>query len=170
MIDTSGHKKQGAPIGNRNSLRHGLRAGSLPKGASYIKREINLLRREIETAVMNRHGEIDLYRAALIQTAIRWERHGMLVQRWLRREAGEMDAAQRLAYSRDIARASESRDRCLKELGLNAGDHADILDALYSTPDTPVGEAEHDKPITTPDPDRPLDGAVGKNMEDSDDD
>ena len=118
-------------------MRHGLRAGQLPKGAAYIKRECDTLRREIEQAVLEQHGEIGLYQAAVVQSAMRWERHGLLVQRWLRMEAGTMDAAQRLAYSRDIARASENRDRCLKELGLDANGRQNVLDVLYSTPADP---------------------------------
>lgn len=153
--------KGGAPQANRNAMRHGLRAGMLPKGAAYIKRECDTMRREIETAVLARHGEVDLYRAALIQTAMRWERHGMLVQRWLRKEAVTMDAAQRLAYSRDIARASENRDRCLKELGLNVDETQNAIDAWYSadpddaleSPDTPShGESAKEGKNTSPRP------------------
>jgi hypothetical protein len=128
----------GAPFRNRNNTRHGLRAGQLPKGAAYIKRECDVLRREIEQAVADVHGgSVSLYHAALIQTCIRWERHAMLIQRWLRLESDTMDAATRLAYSRDIARASAERDKALLTLGLNASDSRSIIDALYSTPHEP---------------------------------
>ena len=122
-----------APVKNRNATRHGLRAGQLPKGAAYIKRETDVLRRIIENAVADEHdGDVSLYHAALIQSTIRWERHAMLAQRWLRREAESLTLDQRLAFSRDIARASTERDKCLRELGLNTkpnGDPWAILDA-----------------------------------------
>lgn len=134
-----------APPKNRNATRHGLRAGELPKGASYIKRECDVLRREIESAVADAHGgSVSLYQAALIQTCVRWERHAMLVQRWLRLQADTMGAATRLAYSRDIARASAERDKALLGLGLHASDSRSIIDALYSSPHEPEPEENAD--------------------------
>ena len=109
-----------APPMNRNATRHGLRAGRLPKGAAYVRRECDALRRIIEDAVADaNNGNVTLHQAALIQTAIRWERHAMLAQRWLRLQIDDLDANARLNYSRDIARASAERDKCFKELGLN---------------------------------------------------
>ena len=130
--------KTGAPQKNRNAMRHGLRAGQLPKGASYIKRDCDALRRVIEDVLLAKHGEIDIYKSALIQTAIRWERHAMLVQRWLRKEVDDMNAMERIAYSKDIANASTNRDKCLKELGLHM-DRNNVFDALYADePDDPL--------------------------------
>ncbi len=109
-----------APFDNKNSMRHGLRSGRLPKGCSYVKREADSLWNKIEDAVADANdGIVTLYQDALIQTAIKWERHGMLAQRWLRLDARDMDASTRLSYSREIARSSVERDRCLKELGLD---------------------------------------------------
>lgn len=104
---------------NRNGMRHGLRSGRLPKGASYIKRDCDQFRRAVEDAVAERHGEFTVMHAAIIQTAMRWERHAQLAQRWLAKEAEQMSANDRLAYSRDIARASSERDRWLEKLGLD---------------------------------------------------
>jgi len=131
------HPRGGAPFGNRNAMRHGLRAGSLPKGASYIAREMVALRREIEDAVLARRGRIELYEAALIQTAVRWERHALLAQRWLRLNAETMTHEERVRYSREIARASSERDKCLKLLGLDQ--EKDVWAELYAPqqPETP---------------------------------
>ncbi len=140
-----------APIKNRNAVRHGLRAGQLPKGASYIKRETDVLRRIIEDAVAALDGgNVSLYHAGVVQSCIRWERHAMLCQRWLRLEAGDLTPDQRLAFSRDIARASTERDKCLRELGLNVKPNSDPWAALDVRPvitngsDEPPASAQGD--------------------------
>ena len=132
-----------APPMNRNRTRHGLCAGRLPKGAAYVKRTCDGLRRAIEAEVLARHGELSLHHAALIQSAIRWERHALLVQRWLRLDCDRMDMATRLAYSRDIARASAERVKCLTALRLDRDRSRDILATLY---------APHREPETTDEP------------------
>lgn len=130
--------------GNRNATRHGLTAGQLPKGAAYVRRITDSLRVALERAITDRNGgEVSLYHAALIQSAVRWERHSLLSQRWLRQEAATMNADQRLAYSRETARASAERDKCLKLLGLDisAHDHqqAEMIRTLYGPqPDPPT--------------------------------
>ncbi|QDT39229.1 hypothetical protein [Stratiformator vulcanicus] len=111
--------KRGGQPGNRNNLRHGLKAGKLPKNAAYIEVQINKLRRQIEDAVVGLKGEISLMDAAAIQTAIKWERHGALALRWLNKEADVLKPTERLQFSREIARASTERDKAIKELGLD---------------------------------------------------
>ena len=86
----------------------------------------------LETAVMDRKGEISLFDAGLVQTAMRWERHALLAQRWLKKEAANMTHSDRLAFSREVARASESRDRALKELGLARTSHDRVIADLYA--------------------------------------
>jgi len=131
-------------------MRHGLRAGMLPKGASYIKRDCDILRRLIEEAVIGNHGEVSLFNAAMIQTAIRWERHAMLTQRWLRKEIDSMSASERILYSKDIATASTNRDKCLKELGLNTK-QLDVFDALYADDPADNATAPAEAPKVEPD-------------------
>ena len=116
-------------------MRHGLRSGSLPKGAAYIKRECDTMRCAIEDALIVSKGEITLTDAATIQTAMRCERHALLAQRWLRQDATNMDAATRLAYSRDIAKASAERDKCLKLLDIDCNER-NVIDALYNATST----------------------------------
>lgn len=131
----------GAPKGNRNNMRHGLYGSKLPAGCSYIRRECDLFRAEVEDLVLILRGEIGLADAATINTAWRWERHARLCQRWLV-EADELSHADRISYSREIARASTERDKCLKSLGLDAGQR-NALDALYSSPvvsDSPTND------------------------------
>jgi hypothetical protein len=90
-----------APEGNANSLRHGLTAGGLPKGSGYITRVTSELRRAVEQATLEVRGSLGVFEAATIQTLIRWERHAMLAQRWLKRHYDELDPEQRLNFSRE---------------------------------------------------------------------
>jgi len=129
--------RSGPPRNNHNGMRHGLRAGKLPRDAKHIEWQINRLRRELEAAVMEVKGEVTLLDAASIQTAIKWERHGALALRWLRIEGDKLKPVERLQFSREIARASTERDKALAALKL--GDQRDnVLDALYSRPTTPT--------------------------------
>lgn len=116
--DHHGNGTGGAPVGNRNRLRHGLRAGRLPRGCGSIRKACDRLRRQLEDAVVYERGEVSLADAATIQTALRWERHAMLSQRWLRLEGDSLTPGDRLAFSREIARASAERDKCLRSLNL----------------------------------------------------
>lgn len=152
-----------APPKNRNATRHGLRAASLPKGASYIARATSELRRAVEDAVLSRKGEISVVDAATVQTVMRFERHAMLCQRWLRMHFEDMNHDQRLRYSAEVARASASRDAALRSLGIESGSQADLLARAYATPlvaahasngdgtapETAIGESV---PDATPDP------------------
>lgn len=122
----------GAPPQNVNAMRHGLACGSLPRGCGYVLRITQKLRDFIEEAVRRRHGELSLWHGSVIQTALRWERHAMLAQRWLRKEHDQLTADQRLNFSREVARASSERDKCLRLLGLDRSQTATIIEALYS--------------------------------------
>lgn len=133
-------KKPGAPRGNTNAmshglnanLRHGLKAGKLPKDCRYIENQLYGLRRKLEAAVVAAKGDVSLPDAACIQTAIKWERHGALALRWLRLEEANLKPTERLAFSREIARASTERDRALQALGLDRDAKDNIIDALYA--------------------------------------
>jgi len=103
----------------RATIRHGLKAGQLPQGCKYIEIRLNIFRRRLEDAVLQTKGNVSLVSAAAIQTALRWERHGALAQRWLRLKANELKPAELLQFSREIARASTERDRALAMLDLD---------------------------------------------------
>ena len=122
-----------APLDNRNAIRHGLRTGKLPPKCGYITRTTNQLRHSLENHIFETRGQISLPDSAAIQTAVRWERHAMLCQRWLRLECDGMDASTRLAYSRDVAKASAERDRCIRSLGLEPNIEADPWNVVEAT-------------------------------------
>ena len=70
--------RSGPPKGNRNGIRHGLRAGKLPLDCAHIEQQINALRRQLEDAVMDARKQVTLTDAACILTATKWERHSCL--------------------------------------------------------------------------------------------
>lgn len=118
--------KGGAPRGNANRLSHGLYGqsyqlvlGKLPKSLGRVEDDAYAFRSAVEAAVVERHGEISLTNACLVATASRWERHGLLALRWLRERHDALDDAQRLAYSKAIAEASERRDKAIERLALD---------------------------------------------------
>ena len=137
-------RQRGGQPGNANALRHGVRAvrlnlASQPAKLKRVERAVNEFRRLIEAAVLDTHGEIGVYQAALIQSACRHETHAMLAARWLRLSGDALKPEQRLAYSKAVADASTARDKCLERLKLDAdAAAADSLAAYYNAESTPV--------------------------------
>jgi uncharacterized protein YjcR len=118
--------KGGAPALNRSAERHGawgfLALGRLPKGASYIRRLMGELRRELEKAVAATHGEVSLPHAALVTTVCRHEGRAMLLSRYLALESEKGDGiklAERVSILEAIGRATDARDRAIKQLDLS---------------------------------------------------
>ncbi len=100
-------------------VRAYLAIGSLPKGASYIRRSLGKFRLALERSVLDKEGEICLYNAALIQTVVRHEGRAQLLTRWLRIEDADLKVADKAALLREIGSASDTRDKCLRLLGLD---------------------------------------------------
>lgn len=111
-------RKRGGQPGNVNTQRHGLRGGKLPAGCQHIENAVNSLRRQVEAAVIEQKGEINIVDAAAINSILKWERHGLLASHWLRKEAASLTPADRLRFSEAIAKASDQRDRNIRVLGL----------------------------------------------------
>jgi hypothetical protein len=131
MIDDHDHEfdvlaqfvspRRGAPCNNQNRTTHGLTGMGWPKGSENDRRRVARFTRALQVAVLEVKGTITIIDAATIQSAARWERHARLCGRWLRLEAEKFSPDQRLNFSREIAKASESRDRCLRLLGIDRG-------------------------------------------------
>ncbi len=113
-------RNHGAQPGNSNSIRHGLLSGKLPKGCQYVENRMNAFRRQLEGELISIKGQVSIIDAASINTAVKWERHGMLAQRWLRLECEDLKPADKLSFSREIAKASTERDKALAQLDLDA--------------------------------------------------
>jgi hypothetical protein len=127
----------GAPAGNRNRMKHGLRAnlrtdrhgvvlGGLPKGAEYIRDQAGKFQRAIEGDIRAIHGSVGNYQFARCQTAATNRGLAALAQRWLRLESGpdetgkeKMPLADRLACLKAISGLLEASDRGLKDLNLD---------------------------------------------------
>jgi hypothetical protein len=154
--------KGGAPFSNRNATKLGLRGfiatGSLPKGASWIRRVLGEYSRSLLEAVLAVHGSVGLYETALVQSATRLEAECLLSGRWLKLDYDSLTVMQRVELRRSISAASQQRDRILERLGLAGklatngranGHHGhgsidlpdDVLDALEA-PDATSDEPE----------------------------
>lgn len=128
----SAHAPAASPVrkrGGANHVTHGMYGVGLPRGAQRLARRLNEFRRALCAAVEDA-GSIDLTAAATIDSACQWLRHGLLAARWLRLHEEKMTHDQRLAYSREVAKASAERDRCIRLLRLDkpAFDPASIYD------------------------------------------
>ena len=57
--DTNPAKRhRGAQPANRNAMRHGLRAGKLPKDCKFLENRLNHIRRVLEDAVQAKYGMV----------------------------------------------------------------------------------------------------------------
>src|SRR5262245_7692473 len=111
-----------APIANTNALTHGMTLGAMPSGCGYVAARTKQLRTALQNAVMALKGEVSIVDAAAINTATRAERLAMLAQRWLRLNCDVMGHDARLAYAREVVKASETRDRAIRALKLDVSD------------------------------------------------
>ena len=115
--------------GGANHVTHGLRGLGWPRGAGQDRRRVAEFTRALTAAHVDSGGVLGIVEAGLIQTAARWERHARLCGRWLREGEG-LTVEQRLAPSRDVGKASESRDRAIAALGPEAARSAEPLGRL----------------------------------------
>lgn len=140
-------------IGNVNALKHGVRSylaiGKLPKGASYIRRNLGQFRRTAEKCVMDVFGEISLHKGALIQSACRHEARAQLLTRWLRDHDPTLEEL-RVTLA-EIGRATDSRDRCIAALGLAQQRRSELLAFL----DVPTADSPENAPASPTDPHKP---------------
>jgi len=111
--------RSGAPKGNTNAIRHGLKGGKLPADCQYIENRCNALRRQVEAALIAVKGAIGIVDAAAVNSVLKWERHGLLAAHWLRKEAAKLNPSERLKFSEAIAKASDARDKALRSLSLD---------------------------------------------------
>ena len=134
----------GAPKTNGNAIRHGLKAGQLPRDCKYIEYRLNAFRRMLEAAVLEARGAVTINDAALIQTCLRWERHAALAQRWLVKAGDTLKPADKLTFSREIGRASAERDKALLNLKIDRDTNDNVLDALYARLPAPTADSNGD--------------------------
>ncbi len=119
-----------APAGNQNRFEHGLRGalslGSLPPGASYVRKLVGRFRRAVEQTALDVHGSLGLYELSLAQSATRHELRAVLATRYLRDSGDGLPLADKLALLKTISDATDARDRCLRSLRLDTKPEADV--------------------------------------------
>lgn len=126
-------KRSGAPSGNRNAIRHGLTVQGFPPGCTYIQKQVASFRSALEVAIEQVRGAMGVFEIACIQTAVEWHTHALKARRWVRLEDEKLTIDQRIAYSREIARAFAERDKVLKALGLDFRTSPDAATILYAS-------------------------------------
>jgi hypothetical protein len=111
-----------AQIGNQNAVTHGgtcqaLCLGRLPKRYRSVKKEVAGLGNALADAVVAARGQVDLTDQAVLQTILRAESHCKLCQKLLC-ETQNLDPDKAVSLSREIYKASSSRDKAITALGL----------------------------------------------------
>lgn len=128
-----------APIANKNAATHGaysyLALGSLPKGASYIRRLTGKLRIQLTQAVQDTGRTAGVMEAAWINSACRHEGRAQLLQRYLRLE--DLPITLRIQLLKEIGFATSARDRAIERLDLRRAP----LAPWEMTFDDPAGSA-----------------------------
>jgi len=153
------------PLRNKNAFRHGLKAiGMLPKDCEWVHRRLVAFRGVLEDEVTATHGRIGLVHGAIIQTTLRWEMVAVLAQRWLREANDTLSPTEKLAFARQIAMASDSRDRALGRLDLNR-DKAAEISAFYAPSAAIVGPGGDGDPKHLDDDSNAPAGAMGAQNE-----
>lgn len=118
-------------LNNKNALKHGLcSTGTLPKHMSYVKRLAVGLRCGLEKQCVEVHGGVSMTQACHIATAVKFETHSQLCARWLRVGYDELSLEQRVSLSREVATASQQRDKSVEKLKLRDRPQR-VVDKLY---------------------------------------
>jgi hypothetical protein len=137
--------RSGAPIGNRNNLRHGLRTTTLPKGCESVENDQFRARTMLENAVMRVKGKVDEQDAGYILLAVDGIRRSKLSGKWLRDSHDKLSPADRERYSEGVSKGLERFIKFVEKLKLDRDTSDRIVDALYSrtlpTPEDTNGAA-----------------------------
>ncbi len=121
----AGRSRGGAPRGNVNAARHGLRGSGFPKGAKADYLEVLRNVSEIRDAYEASHGPAGPYADALLHRIRRALTRDRLAARWLRLEADKLSLEQRLSLTEVMNTAAETIEKCMRQLGLHQPGHTD---------------------------------------------
>lgn len=108
----------GAPKGNRNALRHGLRCSTMPDGSRDIEGDLSRFRKEIEDRVLAERGSVSVEDSDVINSAVRAERRARLADRHLMRGWESMTNVERLRFMEIEERNTAIRRREVERLRL----------------------------------------------------
>lgn len=140
--------RSGAPTGNRNAVKHGLRSfeqGRWPAGASYVPRIVGKIGAGLRAELVRIHGATTIFSEALISTVQTHEARALLIERLLRRNKKHLSVVEQADLLEKIGRARDSRDRVLEKMGLRIRNDDDAnpwgIPALPA-PETPNAELD----------------------------
>jgi hypothetical protein len=124
-------KRGGAPVGNSNARRHGLRSPRSAQPDRWIDRQTDEFRRGLEHDVLTVHGEIGIMAAALVHSAVEATRQALAELRELRTAYDKMDPSQRSQKRHAAVRLLDMRDKKIAQLGLAVGGKRESFDDMY---------------------------------------
>jgi hypothetical protein len=118
--ESDSKSKGGAPVGNVNALKHGLRGSKMPRSARYVENALASFRNAIldELASIRDTKDLSVADSATVNRAIRCETRARLALHWLRSEDDKLSMDDRLRLLDVVSAATESRDKALSQLGI----------------------------------------------------
>lgn len=137
------------PKGARNALTNGSRmsvyrliSGELPKPMRRIRTAARKYKRDLEDAVIAKHGTVSLTDAHTLDAACGYETLGGICRWLLCHRMDQMSVSDIILAAKNIANAKESRNRCLKQLRVD--DDADLLraDVVYTAAALPADTSD----------------------------
>lgn len=114
----------------------------LPADCKRLAGEMEALREQLEQAVCEKHGQVSLYHAAVIESVLTHHKRLRLLERWLVRpkhvkqkpweapiegnSTGEIDLVDRIRILKDESAATDARNKAILSLGLGTVTSDDI--------------------------------------------
>jgi hypothetical protein len=140
-----GKSRGGAPRHNSNASKGGLRGSKLPPGCRGEANHIQGFCRRVKAEYEGKHGPMTAHAESILHRLRRAATKDRLAARWLRMEAATLTIEQRLQLTDAMAAASDTIEKCLRLLKLDA-EHstADPMAALRDL------VASQTPPSTTP--------------------
>jgi hypothetical protein len=117
-------------------LRLGEMSAPLRKQTTFARK----YRRDLEAAVAEGKGKVDLLDAHAIDTAAAAEVHAAICRWLLRTRLEKMKESDIIACSSAIMKAKEVRDRAVARLGIGVPSVSDAIDALYAPTDATAAQ------------------------------
>lgn len=117
---------------------HGLfsKRHRLPSDCKRLAGEMEAIREQLEAAVAEKHGQVGILHAALIDSVLTHHKRLRLLERWLVRpkhvrqkpweaqlegnSTGEIELADRMRLLKEESAASDARAKAIRDLGLGA--------------------------------------------------
>lgn len=143
---TNGAPGRGAPLGNKNRFVHGRRMkrcgltlGGLPKDCAHILKNAHEFRRQLEQAVIDAHGGVDVVTHGKINTACWSQIASAMAARAIGLEADRLTPADRLSHLQAVVKGCLDRDKVVATLGLASVAAADAWSSIDVRPSNALG-------------------------------